>query len=123
MTASPALILYVEDNAYVRESVTELLSEPDRQFIGTSTGQQARDVLATQSVRLLLTDVNLPDMSGIDLVREALKVRPDLPVIVCSAHDLSKMSDLLGPTVHALRKPFELDELEGLVDQLLPGSS
>lgn len=40
----------------------------------------------------------------------------NLPVIICSGHDLKDVAKSLGGTVHALRKPFELDELEALVE-------
>jgi hypothetical protein len=41
-----------------------------------------------------------------------------LPVIVCSGQDLTDVTRSLGPTAHPLRKPFELHELEALVDRI-----
>jgi len=120
MTASPFVILYVEDNDYVRESVAELLSTDDRRFVCVANGARAREVLREQTINLLMTDINLPDGSGLDVAREALRQTPDLPVIVCSAHDLRGIAEALGPTAHPIRKPFELDELEALVDRLAP---
>jgi DNA-binding NtrC family response regulator len=52
-------------------------------------------------------------------VRHMLNTCNGCPVIVCSAHDLSRVQQELGPQVHFLRKPFELEELEGLVERLL----
>lgn len=118
ISSKPLVILYVEDNAYVRDSVAELLANPTRQFVCVGDRTSALEVLCAGRVDLLLTDVNLPDGSGLDLVREGLQRHPSMPVIVCSSHDLSSATDLLGPNVHVMRKPFELDELEALVDRL-----
>lgn len=118
MTAHPFVILYVEDNEYVRQSIAELLDMAGRQIVCVADGAGARQALQEHSVNLLMTDINLPDGSGLDVAREALQQNPILPVIVCSGHDLRDIARSLGPTAHPLRKPFELDELEALVERL-----
>lgn len=118
MTAKPFVILYVEDSEYIRESVAELYATAERQFVCVADGAGAREVLRTQDVDLLMTDINLPDGSGLEVAREALRQNPKLPVIVCSGHDLRGVAESLGPTAHPVRKPFELDELGELVERL-----
>jgi DNA-binding NtrC family response regulator len=118
MTAKPFVILYVEDSAYIRQSVAELYATAERHFVCVADGAGAREVLRTQDVNLLMTDINLPDGSGLDVAREALRQNPELPVIVCSGHDLRGVAESLGPTTHSLRKPFELDELGELIERL-----
>lgn len=118
MTAHPFVILYVEDNDYIRECFAELLDTPARRIVGVADGAGARQALRDQHVDMLVTDINLPDGSGLDVAREALRQNPELPVIVCSGHDLREVAQSLGPTAHALRKPFELEDLEALVERL-----
>jgi DNA-binding response OmpR family regulator len=118
MTANPFVILYVEDNDLVRESLAEWLATADRRIVCVADGAGAREALREQAVDLLLTDIHLPDGSGLDVAREALQQNPRLPVIVCSGKDVGDLTLSLGPTAHALRKPFELDELEALVERL-----
>ncbi len=118
MTASPFVILYVEDNDLVRESFAELLATAERRIVSVADGAAAREALRDQTVNLLITDINLPDGSGLDVAREALRQNPTLPVIVCSGSDVSAVARSLGPTVHPLMKPFELDEFEALVERL-----
>ena len=118
MTANPFVILYVEDNDYIRESFGELLASDERRIVCVADGAGAREALRAQTVHLLLTDVTLPDGSGLDVAREALGQNPGLPVIVCSGHDMGDAVRSLGPTAHALRKPVDLDELEALVERL-----
>jgi len=118
MTSNPFVILYVEDNDYIRESFAELLDAPERRIVPVADGAGAREALREQNVNLLMTDINLPDGSGLDVAREALRQNPQLPVIFCSGHDVSDVARSLGPTAHALKKPIDLDELEALVEKL-----
>ena len=118
MTAHPFVILYVEDNDYIRESFAELLATAERRIVCVADGAGARAALREQEVNLLMTDINLPDGSGLDVAREALRQNPRLPVIVCSGHDVTDVARALGPTAHPMRKPVDLDELEALIERL-----
>ena len=116
--ATPFLILYVEDNDLVRESFADVLQTAERSVVAVADGASAREVLREQRVDLLMTDVDLPDGSGLDVAREALVQNPALPVIVCSGHDVKDAARSLGPGAHPLRKPVDLHELEALVERL-----
>jgi DNA-binding NtrC family response regulator len=118
MSVDPFVILYVEDNELVRETFADLLATTGRRVVGVADGAGAREALRELKVGLLMTDVDLPDGSGLDLAREALRQDPALPVIVCSGHDLSDVPRSLGPNAHPLRKPFQIEELEALVERL-----
>jgi len=118
MTANPFVILYVEDNDYIRESFALLLSAAERRIVCVANAAGAREALREQDVNLLMTDINLPDGSGLDVAREALRQNPRLPVIICSGHELTDITRSLGATAHPMRKPVDLDELESLVERL-----
>ena len=118
MTADPFVILYVEDNVAIRESFAEVLASAGRRIVCVADSAGAREALRGQAVNLLLTDVELPDGSGLDVARDALRQNPGLPVIICSGHDVRDVARSLGPTAHPLRKPIDLDELEALVEHL-----
>jgi two-component system cell cycle response regulator CpdR len=123
MTANPFVILYVEDNDYIRESFAVLLATAERRIVCVADGAGARQAMREQKVNLLMTDINLPDGSGLDVAREALQQNPRLPVIVCSGSDLRDVAGSLGPTAHSLGKPFDPDELEALVERLVRRST
>ena len=118
MTANPFVILYVEDNDFIRESFAELLATDERRIVCAADGATAREALSAQDVNLLMTDIDLPDGSGVDVAREALQSNPSLPVILCSGHDVRDIAHSLGPTAHALMKPVDMDDLEALIDRL-----
>ena len=118
MTADPFVILYVEDSAYIRQSFAELLDAVGRRIVDVAGAGAARAVLLGETVNLLITDINLPDGSGLEVAREALRRNPALPVIICSGDDLRGVAESLGPTAHAMRKPVDIDEFVGLVERL-----
>ena len=118
MTANPFVILYVEDDELVRESFAEALATAERQVVAVADVAGARVALRENNVNLLMTDLDLGNDSGLELAREALQQNPRLPVIVCSGHDSRVLVQSLGPTAHALRKPFALGELQTLIDRL-----
>jgi DNA-binding NtrC family response regulator len=118
MTANPFVILYVEDNDYMRLSFAELFDSAGRRIVCVADGAGARKALREQNVNLLVTDISLPDGSGVDVAREALRQNPRLPVIVCSGYDSREAAQSLGPTAHPLTKPFDIDELEALIERL-----
>jgi DNA-binding NtrC family response regulator len=118
MTANPFVILYVEDDDLVRESFAELLTTAERRIVAVGDGAGAREALREQNVDLLMTDINLPDDSGLEVAREALRQNPNLPVIICSGHDSTGVAQSLGPTAHPLKKPIDMRELTALINRL-----
>lgn len=118
MATTPFVILYVEDNDFVREACAEVLSISGWRVVGVAGCAEARQKLREQHIDLLMTDLSLPDGSGLDIAHEALQQNPSLPIIVCSGYDPQDAIRSLGPTAHALKKPFDFDELEALVKSL-----
>lgn len=82
-------ILIVEDHEVVRESFTELISlEPDLEVAGAvGTGTEALAWLAETLPDLVLVDISLPKMSGIDLVHRLRATHPALKALIVSGHE------------------------------------
>lgn len=118
MTANPFVVLYVEDDEFVRESFAELLATPERRILAVADVAGARAALRENNVNLLITDLELGDDSGHELAREVLQQNPRLPVIICSGHDSTELVQSLGPTAQALRKPIDLGALDSLIERL-----
>ena len=115
---SPLQILYVEDNQIVREITYELLCAEQRQIVALGSAEEALAVFRTQPFDVLITDVSLPAMSGLDLVRNVLSLNPKLPVIIASGYSLDFGLDNWGPNVRSIIKPFESSEIDALIAQL-----
>lgn len=116
--SAPLKILYVEDNALVREVTAELLAQERRQIVACADAEAALKEFRENSFDVVITDVSLPVMSGIELARRILRVKPDLPIIIASGYSLDFGLENWGANVRAIIKPFAPDEIEGLISNL-----
>lgn len=112
-------ILYVEDNALVREVTAELLTQEQREIVACADAEDALEEFGKNSFDLVITDVSLPVMSGIDLVRSLLRIKPRLPIIIASGYSLDFGLENWGANVRAIIKPFEAAEIEALISDLV----
>jgi len=115
----PLRILYVEDNPVVREVTAELLQHERREITALGSAEDALDEFRGRAFDLLITDVSLPEMSGIDLARKILGAHPDLPIIVASGYALDFGVANFGPNVRSIIKPFAASEIDALIDALV----
>jgi CheY-like chemotaxis protein len=111
-------ILYIEDNALVREITCELLASDDREVLALGSAEEAIVAYRDRQYDLVITDVNLPAMSGMDFVRQILKDAPGARVIITSGYSLRIDLASLGPHVRAIMKPFDSPEIEALLSSL-----
>jgi two-component system cell cycle response regulator CpdR len=114
----PVTILYVEDSDDLREAIALLLESPERIVKTCSTGEEALASYAATEYDILVTDVGLPGLSGVDLARQLLAQKPDRWVVLCSGYEFGEHLHLFGPNVRSVRKPFEPEELEALMTQI-----
>ncbi|MFT3717582.1 MAG: response regulator [Pseudorhodoferax sp.] len=110
-------ILYVEDNDDLRDSIAMLLEEdPAHRLAVCASGEEALALMEQDGEwDVLVTDVGLPGLSGVDLARQATQRRPQQWVVLCSGYDMAGELASIGPNVRALNKPFELQALEDLL--------
>ena len=107
----PATILIVDDEPEVRTVVAEFLEDFGYRVLQAEGGSQALGRLSDDpAVQLLITDIRMPEMSGIELADLATEQNPHLKVILISGSFVSQQ-------VHRrfLRKPFRMKELEAAV--------
>ena len=114
-------ILYVEDNALVREVTAELMAKEQRQIVACADAERALEEFRANSFDLVITDVSLPVMSGLDLARSLLRIKPDLPIIIASGYSLDFGLENWGANVRAIIKPFDGSEIEALIGDLIAG--
>jgi DNA-binding NarL/FixJ family response regulator len=81
--------LLVDDHAILLEGVERLVNELEGFHVShtASTVRASLDLLKSANIDLLITDYNLPDDSGLTLIREAKKLKPSLKIVMLSMHD------------------------------------
>jgi len=112
-------ILVVEDNADLLDMACEVLAGLGHVVIGAGTGEAALARIGEAPFDVLLTDLDLPGCSGLDVARQALLVRPGLHVVVASGYGAPDASSVAFPFA-VLPKPYSLDQLRSMVAGL-PG--
>ncbi len=117
-SAAPLRILYVEDNPLVREVTSELLSQEQRHIVAFGTAEEALKEFKEHPFDVVITDVSLPVMSGLELARSILSIRPESPIIIASGYALTSELQNWGPNVRAIVKPFEGPEIDALITDL-----
>jgi DNA-binding NarL/FixJ family response regulator len=119
-------IYLVEDHEIVREMVSNYITSlPDFEVCGmAATGEEALESLVDAEVNLVLIDTSLPGMSGIDLVRKVLALRPTLCCVIYSGHGETayiERATRAGARGYILKG--NPDELAGALRQVLSGET
>lgn len=114
------VILLVEDNDIVASGIVAVLELEEQKVEVARTGAEAIERLQTQPPSVLILDIGLPDMSGIELYDQIAHLYPDLPVIFSSGHgnqqELKKYLD--KPNIDFLLKPYDAQTLMSIVERL-----
>jgi chemotaxis protein CheX len=118
-----AIILLVEDDQALADSYTRILAEIGHRVVRASDGQEATLKVRNQSFDLIITDLNMPKVSGkqfIDVLQDAQGSFP-CPLIICSGFIDNRIIDDFGShgKVHFLPKPTSTKELVWKVTSLL----
>ena len=121
---SERTILYIEDNEYNRKIVRQLLGRTSYQLVEAVDGESGVAMAQELVPQLILMDVQLPKMSGLDATR-ALKADPrtsGIPIIVITSFALSgdREKAAVAGADNYLAKPYSPRELLALVRQYLP---
>ena len=118
----PDPIIYViDDDDAVRQSLEFLLRTAGVTVRGFESAKAFLEVLPQIRSGCIITDVRMPDITGIDLLRHVKEFNPDLPVIVITGHgDISLAVDAMKlGAVDFLEKPFDDDQLLAAVHSAL----
>jgi CheY-like chemotaxis protein len=113
------VVLVMDDDSAVREVTAAMLRELGYSVIEAGSGGAALDVLRTdERVDILLADYAMPGMNGADAAREAVAIRPGLPVLFITGYaDLKALRDVGEERI--IQKPFRDEELSRKVQAAL----
>src|SRR5437762_5998564 len=114
-------ILIVDDELSMRQFLTHLFQHDGHTVRVDENGRAAMTLLRDQSADVVISDVKMPDMGGIDLLRAARELRPDLEFIMMTAFanvDTAREAFLLG-AFDFIQKPFDNDLLKEIVARAL----
>jgi two-component system, cell cycle response regulator CpdR len=126
MTAKPSRlplkrILLAEDDESMRGFLERALSKAGYDVISFSNGKDAHERLQQEPFTLLLTDIIMPQMDGIELARRAAELDPKIKIMFITGFAAVTLNTKTRPPKDArvLSKPFHLKDLVREIDRLL----
>ena len=117
-------VLIVEDSKVIREFLEYIIGQDPRLEVAAAVGsaEEALRTFAPGRFDILLTDLSLPEMSGIEFVRVVQRLEPTLPVILISGYAVAPEQLGMGSSVKSITKPVDPPELDSMIDRLCPPS-
>ena len=114
-------ILLVEDDIALGQGIAMALQIPETEITVCRGLREARQALSGRTFILLILDINLPDGSGLTLLRERKALRPEVPVLLLTANDLEidEVAGLESGADDYITKPFSLAVLRARVNARL----
>lgn len=115
-----AAILVVDDDETIRDMLYDLFEEEHRCHLA-ETAERALSYLETDHYDVILTDISMPGLSGLELLGHVRQSQPTTPVIVITGiHDQEHAQGLLKlGAFHFLLKPFRLEDVEASVEKAI----
>ena len=123
MTKKKRIILVEDDYTYLN-LIANYLTKEGYEVAAYCHGEIAMDSYNNQAADLVITDIFLPDIDGIDLIRVLKQINPEVKIISMSAQDATANVDHLAISLslgcsHALRKPLNFPDLAKLITQVI----
>jgi two-component system cell cycle sensor histidine kinase/response regulator CckA len=123
MPAARPVVVLVEDEELIRRLLERVLESAEYEVVVAPNGEVALGLIEQRAgdLALLLTDLVMPGMSGLELARAARELQPDLPVLCMSGYSEQMLRDRGGDgdEVAFIEKPFAPGELTDRVAELL----
>jgi len=114
-------ILVVDDDASIRNMLSIVLKKSNYDVLCVDSSEAALKTLKVESVDLIISDIKMPGISGIDLLKKMKVIKPEIPVIMitayASANDAVEAMKLGAEDY--VTKPFNLDELKLIIEKSL----
>jgi heterodisulfide reductase subunit A len=110
----------VDDELIVRDSLKDWLTEDGFQVDAAESGPDALEKLTKQSYHLMLLDIKMPEMDGVEVLKRAKEMRPDIAVVMMTAYATveTAVEAMKIGALEYLMKPFDPDTLVPLVVKL-----
>ncbi|MGG0018592.1 sporulation initiation phosphotransferase Spo0F [Bacillus velezensis] len=115
-------ILIVDDQYGIRILLNEVFHKEGYQTFQAANGIQALDIVTKERPDLVLLDMKIPSMDGIEILKRMKMIDESIRVIIMTAYgelDMIKESKELGALTH-FAKPFDIDEIRDAVKKYLP---
>ncbi|NOY89328.1 MAG: response regulator [FCB group bacterium] len=114
-------ILIVDDNPNMSSLLMEMLEVFDYESVRASDGQDALEKMESSKFSMVITDMRMPNMTGLELLEKIKEKHPKLPVVLISGYSVDNggFEDNKIKPDGFLAKPFMMSDIEKLLNSLL----
>ena len=114
-------ILIVDDNPNMSSLLVEMLEVFNYDAVRATDGHDALDKVSSNDIAMVITDMRMPKMSGLELLQAVKEQQPNLPVVMISGYSIDDVDSELVTTKADgfLNKPFMMSDIEKLLSDLL----
>jgi two-component system chemotaxis response regulator CheY len=125
IAAKPIKVLVVDDSSFSRRNMRLLLEELGHQVEEATDGNQALERIHISPPDLMMLDLVMPGLGGLEVLALAIKIRPELPVIVATSdvQCLTMDEARAGGARALINKPLKKGQLASVVSQALGGGN
>ncbi len=118
MLKQPAEILVVDDEPQVLSMLAAVLDSPSRRCLTASSAREALDLLCRHDIAVIVSDIAMPEMTGMELLARIRSIRPQTPTILITGAGSSMLAKeaIRRGAFDYIEKPFDIDELRRMVD-------
>ena len=119
------VILIVDDEEGLREGLSKLLEDEGYAVECAEDGEKALNIVRSTHVDLMLTDMRMPGMSGIELLKQVRKIREEIGVIILTGYgEIESYIEAMNfGAMEYVSKPFKVNELKFIVSKILNQST
>jgi len=119
----PATVMVVENEVFVLEALEDILGSAGLVSIGARSGKDGVTIFQKhhQNIDLVILDLHLPGMNGVEVLKSLREIKPDIKVIISSGYDERDIIRQLGdqPPATILKKPYNAQTLLDRVEDEL----
>jgi len=121
MMTTPQVILIVDDEEGLREGLGRILEDEGYAVLAAENGEQALEILQHAHIDLVLTDMRMPGMDGIELLKKIHERHGNIGVIILTGYGQIEtyIEAMNFGAIEYVSKPFKVNELKFIVNKVL----
>jgi len=119
--AEKGRILVVDDEKIIREMVANIVNHIGFEAVTAQNGKEALEVLRNTPITIMITDIRMPEMDGLELIKSSRSGFPNTDIVCMTAHGASyTYTDLVAlGAADYITKPFTIDEMRAKLDRVM----
>ncbi|MBZ4682930.1 MAG: two-component system, response regulator, stage 0 sporulation protein [Fusobacteriaceae bacterium] len=114
-------VLIIDDEPTIRFLLKEIISDMGYEVLEASRAEKGLQLIKKEKIDLILLDIQLPNMNGLEAIQQIRKINKEVPVFMITAfHNMKNVVEMLDVEIQGfIPKPFEILELKNKISKIL----